>query len=193
MNSARTVLLVLVGASPPSFVRSGRTAARIVLGNNACCATAAAEIKEDSEPALATVAATGQAGSRARANHATTATAHTMRFPGTHSRDLTAATVKTPIAQPLLYTNQSRPCPLQRITTLTCALVNRTVTIPMRANLALSGLVTDASHVVRAGAHVLTPDDSRARLLSNNFVRISVFAPRVADYSSIDVAYTDQT
>ena len=69
---------------------------------NACCATAAATKQEDPEPALARAAATGQVGNTARVSHTTpiSVTIRNTRVPDFQSRGLTAATVKTPIAQP---------------------------------------------------------------------------------------------
>ena len=100
LHSARTPLLMLAGASTPSLVSSGTTAPRPAAGKNACCATAAATKQENPEPALARAAATGQAPNTARVSHTTSVTIRKTRVPDIHSRGLTAATVKAPIAQP---------------------------------------------------------------------------------------------
>ena len=99
-NNARTLSLMLEGAPTPSLVSSATTATRTAAGRNACCGTAAATKQEGPEPALARAAATGQAGDKARVSHTPTVTIHKTRIPNTPSRGLTAATVRTPIAQP---------------------------------------------------------------------------------------------
>ena len=100
VNSARTLLLMPTGASTPSLVSSETTAPRTAAGKNACCATAAATKQGDPEPALARAAATGQAGNTTRVSHTTPnlATICKTFVPDIHSRSLTAAKVKTPIA-----------------------------------------------------------------------------------------------
>ena len=70
-NSARTILLMLVGASTPSLVSSGTTAPRTAAGMSACCATAAATKQVDPAPALARITATGHAGKTVRVSHTT--------------------------------------------------------------------------------------------------------------------------
>ena len=150
LNSAGTLLLMLAGASTPYLVSSGTTASRTAAGKNACCAIAVATKQEDQEPVLARAAAIGQAGNTARFSHTTPTPVaiRKARVPDTHSRDLTAATVKAPIAQPYLCTNQSFPRPPRRLTLLTCALVHRTIITQMRVNPALSALVIDSPTVV---------------------------------------------
>ena len=121
-----------------------------------CCAFASATKQEDPEPALARATATGPVGNTARVSHTTPTpvTIRKTRVPDSHSRGLTAATVKTPLAQPYLCTNQSRPHPPRRITPLTFVLVHRTIVTQMCVNPALSALVIDAPTVVRHPSRV---------------------------------------
>ena len=100
LNSARTLLIMLAGASTPTLVSSGTAAPPTAAGKNAYCATAAATKQEDPEPALSSAAATGQAGYTIRDSHTTPTlvTSRKRRVPHFHSRSLTAATVETPNA-----------------------------------------------------------------------------------------------
>ena len=91
INSACTLISMLAGDSTPSLVSSATMAPR----------TAATTRQEDPQPALARAAAvTGQDDSKARVSHTTPppATICKTRVPDNNSRDMMAATVKTPKA-----------------------------------------------------------------------------------------------